>query len=412
MAAANSSGLNFNKNYYSFIYKAPIWKGDNFYFWKDKLESYFLGFDEDLWETVLNGYIHPTNKEGMKIGRKDMSELQRKDFQNHHKARAILLGTISLDEYEKIPHKESAHDILESLKSSFEERLCEESQADMTSCEGSKSSDKTSKSESNHAFLAENDIIEDSQKDADMTTSEDAESSQSKSEQVFPNFTISELADSLSEMFDKYNLLKIQYKLQSTLVSEQEFLKVEISELKKNNVKLLKTSEKAHENNVSHQLSENKNISNEIDYNFQKFLKDSLYRSDLASSIYKVSRNYRYGMGYILPSEEYPKRPISIDDVIMKYTPLYSHFIYGHDHDLKYTSSVEKYVKSVSQPTFRKNVRRTNKHGPRKVWVPKKKFVDATGTDQSKAKLPSPKKVKWRLSSEKGKEVYVQKGIT
>lgn len=115
MAAANSKGLNCNEDYYSFVYKAPIFRGDNFDFWKDKLESFFLGFDEDLWEIVLNGYIHPTNEEGMKIKRRDMSELQRKDFQNHHKARTILLGTISFDEYEKIPRKESAHDILESL---------------------------------------------------------------------------------------------------------------------------------------------------------------------------------------------------------------------------------------------------------------------------------------------------------
>lgn len=177
-------------------------------------------------------------------------------------------------------------------------------------------------------------------------------------------------------------------------------------------MKLSNISEKAHENIISHKPSENKNISNEIEYNFQKFLKDSLYRSDLASSIYSVSRNNRYGMGYKLPSEEYPKRPISVDDMIMKYTPLYSHFKYGHSHDLKYTSSVEKYVKPISQPMFRKNDRRTNKNGPRKVWVPKKNIVDDAGTDQYKEKLPSPEKVKWRLPSKNGKEVYVQKGVT
>ena len=80
MAAANSKGL---KDYYSFVYKAPAWKNENFYFWKDKLESYFLGFNEDLLEMILNEYTHPTNEVGSKIGRKDMNELQLKDFQNH-----------------------------------------------------------------------------------------------------------------------------------------------------------------------------------------------------------------------------------------------------------------------------------------------------------------------------------------
>lgn len=132
----------------------------------------------------------------------------------------------------------------------------------------------------------------------------------------------------------------------------------------------------------------------------------------MASSIYKVSRNYRYGMGYKLPSEEHPKRPISVDDMIIKYTPLYSHFIYGHDHDLKYTSSVNKYVKLISQSTFRKNARKTNKSGPRKVWVPKKKCVDDAGVNSIKEKPHSPEKVLWKLPSERNEEVYVQKGIT
>lgn len=273
MAAANSKGL---KDYYSFVYKVPIFKGENFYFWKDELESYFLGFDEDLWEIVINGYIHPTNEDGMKIERRAMSELQRKDFQNHHKARTILLEAISYDDYEKIARKESAHDILESLKSSFEEKSDENIQVDVTSYEGSESSDQSSESESDCALLADIDVTEDSDINVDLVILEDVESSHSKSEKVFSNFTNSELADSLSEIFDKYNLLKIQYKkLQSTLVSEQESLKIEISELKENNVKLSNLSEKAHEKVISHKSSDDKNISNEVDYNFQKFLKES-----------------------------------------------------------------------------------------------------------------------------------------
>ena len=151
MAATNSLGL---KNHYSFIYKAPTWNGDNFYFWRDKLESYFLSFDEDIWEMVLNGYTHPTNEEGSKIARNDMNKLQLKDFQNHHKERTILLSIIPYDVYEKLTKRESAYDILESLKSSLEEKSHEGIQDDVTSCEESKSSEETSESESRYAFLA------------------------------------------------------------------------------------------------------------------------------------------------------------------------------------------------------------------------------------------------------------------
>ena len=172
MAAANSKGL---KDCHSFIYKAPTWNGDNFYFWRDKLESYFLSFDEDIWEMVLNGYTHPTNEEGSKIARKDMNKLQLKYFQNHHKARTILLSIIPYDVYEKLKKRESAYDILESLRNSLEEKSHEGIQDDVTSCEESKSSEETSESESRYAFLAEDDIIEDSQKDTDLSTSEDDE---------------------------------------------------------------------------------------------------------------------------------------------------------------------------------------------------------------------------------------------
>lgn len=98
--------------------------------------------------------------------------------------------------------------------------------------------------------------------------------------------------------------------------------------------------------------------------------------------------------------------------MIIQYTPLYSHFKFGPTHDLKYTSSIEKFIKPVSQPMFRKNFRKTNKRGPRKIWVPKEKVVVDAGVLKYKEKPPSLEKVKWRLPSNKGKEVYVQKGVT
>lgn len=118
MAAADDSGLNNNafEERDRITIKAPFFDGENFEYWKDKIESFFLGFDENLWDLVFDGYTHPTNDEGKKIDRKSMTELQKKKFQNHHKARTILLNAISYTEYEKITNRESAHDMFESLK--------------------------------------------------------------------------------------------------------------------------------------------------------------------------------------------------------------------------------------------------------------------------------------------------------
>ena len=58
----------------------------------------------------------------------------------------------------------------------------------------------------------------------------------------------------------------------------------------------------------------------------------------MASMIYGVSRNDRKGVGYVKPKGEEPYQPKKVDDMVIKHTPLNSHFTYGHTHDIKYTS--------------------------------------------------------------------------
>lgn len=79
----------------------PMFDGETFDYWKDKIESFFLGYNADLWDLVINGYTHPTYDGGKKIDRKSMTEAQKKVFKNHHKARTILLNAISHTKYEK-----------------------------------------------------------------------------------------------------------------------------------------------------------------------------------------------------------------------------------------------------------------------------------------------------------------------
>ena len=88
------------------VEKPPIFDGENFDYWKDKIESFFLAHDVDLWDMVVDGYIHPVDERGQKIDRKRMTDHQKKDFRNHHKARTILLSSISYSEYEKITNRE------------------------------------------------------------------------------------------------------------------------------------------------------------------------------------------------------------------------------------------------------------------------------------------------------------------
>src|SRR3954464_4834241 len=75
--------------------RPPVFDGENFEYWKDKLESYFLCEDGDLWDLVLDGYRHTVNDRGVRITRQAMSDEQKKEFKNHNKSRTILLNAIS-----------------------------------------------------------------------------------------------------------------------------------------------------------------------------------------------------------------------------------------------------------------------------------------------------------------------------
>ena len=50
--------------------KPPIFDGQNFEYWKDRIESFFLGYDADLWDIVVDGYSPLVDRSGNKIERR------------------------------------------------------------------------------------------------------------------------------------------------------------------------------------------------------------------------------------------------------------------------------------------------------------------------------------------------------
>src|SRR4051812_18102935 len=100
--------------------RPPVFDGENFEYWKDKLESYFLGLDGELWDLLMDGCKHPVEATSVRLTRQEMNDDQKKLFKNHHKCRTILLNVISHAEYEKISNRETAYDIYESLKMTHE----------------------------------------------------------------------------------------------------------------------------------------------------------------------------------------------------------------------------------------------------------------------------------------------------
>ena len=72
--------------------KSPVFYREKFDYWKDKIESFFLGNDVDLWDMVINGYKPPIYTTGISIPKSRMSDDQKCDFKNHYKARIIMLN--------------------------------------------------------------------------------------------------------------------------------------------------------------------------------------------------------------------------------------------------------------------------------------------------------------------------------
>jgi predicted house-cleaning NTP pyrophosphatase (Maf/HAM1 superfamily) len=107
-----------DKDHYSA--KPPIFDGEKLDYWNDRIESFFLGFDADIWDIVVDGYTCPVNSHVVKILRDEMSVDQKKKFKDHYRARTILLNAISYEEYEKITNRESAKSIYDSLRMTHE----------------------------------------------------------------------------------------------------------------------------------------------------------------------------------------------------------------------------------------------------------------------------------------------------
>src|SRR3954468_5132836 len=253
---------------------------------------------------------------------------------------------------------------------------------------------------------------EDEQANCALMATEDNGSestSESDSEEVFSELTRDELVSGLTELLEFKSQISLKYKkLKKLFEFETKKLELENSELKE---KLLKLSNNVGSPSDSEKSTPSLNhILKEYDLSFRKFLSRSIGRSQLASMIYAVSGNKRVGIGF---EGETPYKLEPVDEMKLTYKPLYDQFKYGHSHDIRHTSHAQSFhiahtKRHVTQPRkyhethvrnyhpvppstynvkpkFNQNLRRTNKKGPKKMWVPKKKiisFVDSLGDQE------------------------------
>src|SRR4051812_763496 len=268
-----------------------------------------------------------------------------------------------------------------------------------------------------------------------MATKDDGSeyTSKSDSEEVFSELSREELVSSLTELLELKAHLSIKYKkLKKLFDSETKKLEVEKFELKEKVLKLSKNIGSPSESEKS--IPSLNQILKEYDSSFRKFLSRSIGSSHLASMIYGVSGNKRIGVGY---EGDTPHKFEPVDDMKITYKPLYEQFKYGHSHDIRLTTHAQSFhtthtkkhvtqpkiyhtakpkeyhdvppVNYYAKPKFNQNLRKTNKKGPKKLWVPKEKIIsiaDILGSKEDKAQNVMVPRL-WVLATHDGNKVYV-----
>lgn len=128
----------------------------------------------------------------------------------------------------------------------------------------------------------------------------------------------------------------------------------------------------------------------------------------MASMIYGVSRNNRSGIGYEPPSGERFEHPKSVDEMIIKTTPLYSNVKYGHPHNIKFTRPDQNTI-PIYKLKFKQNFRKSNLCGSKQRWVPKNKIIYVADILSNKVATPILESGNWILSAHNGNGCMYQK---
>ncbi|KAM2097561.1 hypothetical protein ACFX1R_021091 [Malus domestica] len=95
--------------------RAPVFHGDNFNFWRIKMNTIFRS--HDLWDMVEKGYSPPAKSEG-ELTATDL-KLLKKNIVNDAKALGIIQGVVSDEIFPRIAILETTKEAWDALKQEF-----------------------------------------------------------------------------------------------------------------------------------------------------------------------------------------------------------------------------------------------------------------------------------------------------
>jgi len=104
------------------ITRPPLFAGDDYLYWKDKMETFIKSTQYSLWKVITKGDYIPTDSEGQVINEDEWTATQLQKVQENFKAKFILSCALCKSEYDKVFICKTAKDIWEQLSSMYENR--------------------------------------------------------------------------------------------------------------------------------------------------------------------------------------------------------------------------------------------------------------------------------------------------
>ena len=100
--------------------RPPLFKGENYDYWKERMMAFLESMHVDMWDVVENGDYIPINELGMELPRNQWSEEGKLRYLLNSKARNALMCALSQEEYAKVHSFKSAKQMWDTLALTYE----------------------------------------------------------------------------------------------------------------------------------------------------------------------------------------------------------------------------------------------------------------------------------------------------
>ncbi|BAT97540.1 hypothetical protein VIGAN_09100800, partial [Vigna angularis var. angularis] len=102
------------------INRPPLFTGENYAFWKVRMQIFMESIDIDIWDAVASGPFVPTNNMQEPKPRDQWTAEDKKKFGNDVKARNIISSALTVDEFYRISICKTAQEMWEVLRVTHE----------------------------------------------------------------------------------------------------------------------------------------------------------------------------------------------------------------------------------------------------------------------------------------------------